>query len=65
MENKDIQQFPLVLRPNQVVKELGISLPTFYRMAKAGTIKTIKMSRTMTGVERSEIERYLASLRQA
>ena len=49
----------LVLRPKTVCKEADFSISTFWRLVKAGEIKTIKLSARCTGVLRSDFEAYL------
>ncbi|MGZ8153133.1 MAG: helix-turn-helix transcriptional regulator [Methylovulum sp.] len=47
------------LRPKQSANYLAVSIATFWRLVKAGELKTIKLSTRCTGVLKSELDAYL------
>lgn len=46
-------------RPKQSANYLAISIATFWRLVKAGELKTIKLSARCTGVLKSDLDAYL------
>jgi excisionase family DNA binding protein len=52
-------QYQAALRPKQSAAYLAVSLATFWRLVKAGEIKTIKLSARCTGVLKSDLDAYL------
>lgn len=56
-----MQDKSLILRPKAVCAELGISGTTFWRLAKSGKLKVIKISDRLTGVRREDLKAYLDS----
>ena len=47
------------LRPKQSATYLAVSIATFWRLVKAGELKTIKLSSRCTGVLKSDLDAYL------
>ena len=47
------------LRPKQSANYLAVSIATFWRLVKAGELKTIKLSSRCTGVLKSDLDAYL------
>ncbi|MEQ1738397.1 MAG: helix-turn-helix domain-containing protein [Methyloglobulus sp.] len=56
-----MQNQTLILRPKAVCAKLGISNTTFWRLAKSGKLKVIKISPRLTGVRREDLTAYLDS----
>lgn len=54
-----------VYRPREAMTALGIGRTLFYDLVKDGELHLIRLSKRSTGVESSEIEKFLASRRRA
>lgn len=52
-------QSQAAFRPKQSANYLSISIATFWRLVKAGELKTIKLSTRCTGVLKSDLDAYL------
>lgn len=50
-----------LIRPKPAAKLMGISMATFWRLVRAETLHTVKLSPKITAVRASEIEALIAS----
>jgi excisionase family DNA binding protein len=51
-----------ILRAKEAARQLTVSMGTFWKLTKAGKLKTVKVSEKRLGVYQSEVDAYLARL---
>jgi excisionase family DNA binding protein len=51
-----------ILRVKDAARQLTVSMSTFWKLTKAGKIKTVRVSENRIGVYQSDIDDYLATL---
>jgi predicted DNA-binding transcriptional regulator AlpA len=49
-----------IIRRCEVARDLGISLPTLWRLERSGKIKSIRISPRSSGFRESEISRFIS-----